>query len=86
MSDNKAGYPRLTPAQLEAAKHLLGFYGKPGGLQGGRFHTQLIKTMEAADHYNRNRLLRAFPEFEPAVTIAQTHGLNVLTEVIGAQK
>ena len=85
MSHNKAGYPRLTPAQLEAAQHLLGFYGKPGGLPPGRFHLLLIKTLEAADYLNRARLLRAFPEIEPAVTIAQIHGLDTLAEVIGEQ-
>ena len=85
MTDHITGYPRLTPAQKEAARHLLFYYGAPGGLQPGRFHILLIKTLEAADQYNRSKLLRAFPEFEPAVTIAQIHGLNTLAEVIAEQ-
>ena len=85
MTDHITGYPQLTPDQKQAAQHLLGFYGKPGGLPPGRFHLLLIKTLEAADHHNRARLLRAFPEFEPAVTIAQIHGLDTLAKVIAEQ-
>lgn len=82
MTDHITGYPQLTPDQKQAAQHLLFYYGAPGGLQPGRFHILLIKTMEAADYHNRARLLRAFPEFEPAVTIAQFHGINTLAKVI----
>lgn len=70
------------PQEVEAARHLLYHYGQPGGYQPGSFTKQLIRTLEAADHYNRSRLLRAFPEFKPAVQILITHGSTALAETI----
>lgn len=70
------------PQELEAARHLLYHYGQPGGWEPGSFTKQLIRTLEHADHYNRNRLLGAFPEFKPAVQILITQGSTALANTI----
>lgn len=64
----------LTDAEIEAAEHLLGHYRYEGGMQGGSFTMGLIELLEKADLTNRAKLLEAFPEFRPAVTIMSTMG------------
>lgn len=71
-----------TPAEAEAARHLLWHYGQPGGYEPGSFHTALIRALEAADTFNKARLLGAFPEFRKAVYILETQGAQELSRLL----
>lgn len=76
---------KLSPPQLEAARNLLFHYGHPGGWEPGSFTTALIRALEAADQWNRSKLLNAFPDFFPAVTILQVDGSTKLAQIVAEQ-
>lgn len=76
----------MSPEQMEAARNLLYHYGKPGGWRPNRFTTCLIRTFEAADHHNRNKLLVTFPAFIPAIHILITEGATKLQETVEYQE
>lgn len=76
---------KLSPNQLEAARNLLFHYGHPDGWEPGSFTTALIQAMEAADEWNRSKLLNAFPDFFPAVTILQIDGSTKLAQIVAEQ-
>lgn len=78
--------PNFQPDQLEAARNLLYHYGQPGGWEPGSFTTALIRAMEAADQGNRAKLLNAFPEFFPAITILGIEGSERLAEYVAQQE
>ena len=71
-----------TPSQVQAARDLLGYYGHSEGWTPGGFTKALITALERADALNRNKLLAAFPEFKPAITVATLNGLDVLADQI----
>ena len=71
-----------TPQELEFARNLLYYYGKPYGWEPGNFTTQLIRLIEAADTGNRLRVLSAFAYAMPAVQIMQHDGPDVLQRII----
>ena len=69
-----------TPAEVRAARDLLGYYGHAEGWTPGGFTSALITTFERADMLHRRKLLAAFPEFKPAFTLADLTGLNGLAD------
>lgn len=71
-----------TPKQVRAARDLLGHYGHAEGWTPGGFTSALITTFERADILNRSKLLAAFPEFKPALTVAALTGLDDLADQI----
>lgn len=77
--------PALTHAELEASRNLLFHYGHPDGWEPGSFTTALIRAIEAADEWNRAKLLNAFPDFFPAVTILQIDGSTKLAQIVAEQ-
>lgn len=63
-------YPLLDGEALaQAARHLLGFYGKPGGYQPGTFTTLLIRAWEHADSSNNYKLSIIYPEMGVIVNL-----------------
>ena len=72
----------FTPREMEAARHLLFYYGHAGGYEPGNFTTQFIRTLEAADSINKARLLFALPEFQRPVAVCETQGVAKLAELI----
>jgi hypothetical protein len=74
--------PPLEGPDLTAARHLCHYIGVDGGHPGGNFTTQLLRTIEAADHENRERLLAAFPEYRRAIYISTTQGGDALADTV----
>lgn len=71
-----------TPSQVHAARDLLGYYGHAEGWTPGGFTNALLAAFERADMLNRSKLLAAFPEFKPALTVAALTGLDDLADRI----
>ena len=71
-----------TPAEVQAARDLLGYYGHAEGWTPGGFTSALIAAFERADILNLNKLLAAFPEFHPALTVAASKGMDGLADRI----
>lgn len=53
----------------QSCRHLLGYYGLPGGWPPGGFTSALIGVWEKADLSNRARLSLAFPVLGKAVDL-----------------
>ena len=68
--------------EIEAARHLLGFYGHADGFRPGGFTTSFIHTLERADTFNRFRLIAAFPEFRKAYEVISWYGSDTLADVL----
>lgn len=54
----------------EAARHVLAFFGQPGGYQAGGFITALLEAIMKADQTNRAKLALGFPKYVEAVMLA----------------
>lgn len=76
--------PALDPATLQQeARHVLGYYGKPGGYMPGSFTSALIRCWELADSTNRDKLADKWPELDTAIFFKRTgnyEGLLALAE------
>lgn len=71
------------PALKEAARHLLGYYNKPGGYLPGAFTMSLIRCWELADTTNQGKLMSQWPELGEAIYLirsGQTEGLLNIAE------
>jgi hypothetical protein len=78
-------YGLFSDTEMEAARHVLAYYGLPGGRDGSAFMMNLIRTIESADVLNRYTLLRAFPEYLPAYTILTAEGGEALAVEVALQ-
>lgn len=74
----------MTPAEIRAAQHLLGYYRVPGFPHPGSFTETLIQCFERADPWNKGRLLLGFPEYRPALAVLSIHGTEKLEEIVRA--
>lgn len=72
----------MTPHELHMARDVLGYYNLPGGYSPGSFTSSLLKTLEVADVTNRERILREFTEFRPAIRIMTTQGGQALVDAV----
>ena len=62
----------LRPGALtESARHLLGYYHKPGGYMPGGFTTKLIELFEKADPINRAKLAAVYPEISHVAALLE---------------
>lgn len=62
----------LTAQEKKAARHLLYMYNLPGGYRPGSFTTHLIIALQSADPQNKERVLRAFPEYRTPLAMLNT--------------
>lgn len=63
----------LTEEQIEAARHVLGYYGAEGGWQAGSFTQNILRAYQGADPGNKARLRRGFPEIAEAMDLVDNH-------------
>lgn len=66
--------------EIDACRHLLGYYGHPEGYRPGGFTTTLIMAFERADDRNTMKLKVGFPEFAVPVEILKNLGIDLLAE------
>lgn len=57
---------------IEAARHLLGYYQKPGGYMPGAFTQALIRCWELADNTNKAKLYSQWPELGEAIELMRS--------------
>lgn len=55
-----------------AARHLLGYYHKPGGYLPGAFTLALIRCWELADNDNKAKLYSQWPELGEAIMLMRS--------------
>lgn len=73
---------KTTPAEAEAARHVLWSQGEEGGYRPGSFTEKLIELWGRADLLNQFRLSTAFPEIGMALTVYQDKGAEGLQAFI----
>lgn len=82
--DGRNAAPALNvPDFMEAARHLLGYYRKPGGWTPGAFTMSLIRCWELADNINQAKLYSQWPELGEAIVMmksGRTEGLANVAE------
>lgn len=69
----RPGYPELDVWTLrQEARHILGYYGKPGGYMPGSFTGSLIRCWELADNSNQVKLRSQWPELADVIYLMRS--------------
>lgn len=80
----RPGYPELDVMTLQQeARHVLGYYHKPGGYMPGSFTSSLIRCWELADNYNQAKLNSQWPELGTVIYLMRSgndEGLLAIAE------
>jgi hypothetical protein len=65
--------PALDIGELkQSARHLLGYYNKPGGYLPGAFTLALIRCWELADNSNQLKLMSQWPELGEVIYLMRS--------------
>lgn len=72
----------MTPEEQEVARHLLWFAGHADGWQPGSFSESLIATLSRADLNNKEKLLKAFPEYRRPMAVMEVEGASALSALL----
>lgn len=73
---------KYTPAEINAASHLVHYHNERGGYSGGSFAEKLIELLDHADSENRKRILLVYPEYKLGVKILSESGATALSEFV----
>lgn len=57
---------------MQEARHVLGYYGKPGGYMPGSFTMSLIRCWELADNLNQAKLRSQWPELGDVIYLIRS--------------
>lgn len=72
----------MTPEEQEVARHLLWLAGHADGWQPGSFSESLIAALRRADLNNREKLLKAFPEYRRPLAVMEVVGASALADLL----
>lgn len=67
-----------TQDEVQAGRHVLGFYSYPGGHRPGSFTENLLRTFECADFVNTHKLWTAYPDYKGPLVIMKNLGAEAL--------
>lgn len=71
---------KVSPQQVESARHVLGYFGDSRGYKAGSFTNTLIAAINLADRMNSAKLGVVYPELAEAVYLYKNRddGVDIL--------